>query len=76
MQTGLDNLIEKNTKAAEYYYSLHTSVRAAVDRRAADIITQEDLIAVANRSMTELLGKYRGIYDDSSNYPEEQQRTQ
>lgn len=73
METGLSNLIETNNRAAEYYYSLHTAVRAAVDRRAAEIQSQEDLISIANRSMTELLGKYRGIYDDSSNYPEEQQ---
>ncbi len=73
MQTGLNNLIETNGRAAEYYHSLHTSVRAAVDRRAAEIQTQEDLISIANRSMTELLGKYRGMYDDSSNYPEELQ---
>lgn len=72
MQTGLNSLIETNNLAAEYYNSLHMSVRAAVDRRAADIQTQEDLISVANRSMTELLGKYRGIYDDSSEYPREQ----
>lgn len=71
MQTNLEKLMAKNDEAAEYYHSLHTSVRAAVDEHAMEIKTQEDLIEAANRSMSGLLKEYGGIYDDSSQYPKE-----
>ena len=70
MQTNLENLLEKNNQAAEYYYSLHASVREIVDSHAGEIKTQEDLIQVANRGMTNVLKQYGGIYDDSSPYPQ------
>lgn len=70
MQTGLANLLEKNNQAAEYYYSLHASVREIVDSHADEIKTQEDLIQVANRGMSNVLKEYGGIYDDSSSFPE------
>ncbi len=70
MQTGLMNLLDKNNQAAEYYYSLHASVREVVDSHADEIKTQEDLIQVANRGMSNVLKEYGGIYNDSSPYPE------
>ncbi len=70
MQTGLENLLEKNNQASEYYYSLHASVREVVDSHADEIKTQEDLIQVANRGMSNVLKQYGGIYDDSSPYPQ------
>lgn len=71
MQTNLEKLMEKNGRAAEYYHSLHASVRAVVDEHAMEIKTQEDLIETANRGMSGLLKQYGGIYDDSSYYPGE-----
>jgi hypothetical protein len=70
MQTNLGNLLDKNNRAAEYYHSLHASVREIVDSHAEEIKTQDDLIRVANRGMTNVLKQYGGIYDDSSHYPE------
>ncbi len=70
MQTNLGNLLDKNNRAAEYYHSLHASVREIVDSHAEEIKTQDDLIQVANRGMTNVLKQYGGIYDDSSQYPE------
>lgn len=70
MQSNLINLLEKNNQAAEYYYSLHASVREIVDGYADEIKTQEDLIQVANRGMTNVLKEYGDIYNDSSPYPE------
>ena len=70
MQSGLQNLLDKNTRAYEYYHSLHSSVRAIVDNHADEIKTQEDLIEIANRGMTGVLREYGGIYDDSSPYPQ------
>ena len=69
MQTNLEKLLDKNNRAAEYYHSLHASVREVVDSRAEEIKTQEDLIQTANRGMTNLLKEYGGIYDDSSPFP-------
>jgi hypothetical protein len=68
MQSNLENLLEKNQKAAEFYHSLHVSVRAMVDKYADEIKTQEDLVALANRGMTHVLKEYGGIYNDSSPY--------
>ena len=70
MQTNLENLLDKNDRAAEYYHSLHASVREIVDSHADEIKTQEDLIQIANRGMTNVLKQYGGIYDDSSSFPQ------
>ncbi len=69
MQTNHEHLLDKNHQAAEYDYSLHASVREIVDSHAGEIKTQEDLIQVANRGMTNMLKQYGGIYDNSSRYP-------
>lgn len=70
MQTNLGNLLDKNNRAAEYYHSLHASVREIVDSHADQIKTQEDLIQIANRGMKDVLKQYGDIYIDSSPYPE------
>ncbi len=69
MQTGLELLLQSNSRAAEYYASLHPSVQAMVHNHADEINTQEELISIANNSMTGLLREYGGIYDDSDTYP-------
>lgn len=66
---ALTELLQKDPEAMAFYRSLHPSVRSAVDQRAEDLALSEDLYALANNAMTEVLQAYGGIYDDSTNPP-------
>lgn len=61
---ALWELLRQDDRAADFYNSLHQSVRAAVDERAGEIVFDEDLYAIANNAMTESLNQYGEIFDD------------
>ncbi len=68
-QVGLSELLDENTKASEYYDSMHPVVQHRLREGADEISTLEDLYAYANNAMTDVLEDFNDIYQDSDSYP-------
>jgi len=64
---SLNEVLNKDDLAAEFYRELHPSVRSAVLRRADEIVLSEDLYAIANNAMNDRLEEYVPIFDDAEN---------
>lgn len=67
---SLYQLLYRDARAAEFYASLHPSVKRVVDQSKDAIHREEDLSAIANNAMTEALKEFSGIYDDSDTWPD------
>ncbi len=68
-RTSLQELLEDDINAKEYFDQLHPVVQHKVREQADKIGSVGDLYAVANNEMTNALLDINEIYQDSEPYP-------
>lgn len=67
---ALHELLRRDEQAAAFYETLHPSVKEIVDGFSGDILSGEDLYAVANNAMTQRLQDYGALFDDGDTWPD------